>query len=126
VDLLAFHPDGKRLATNTGTGTGAAGMEVTDSVHIINFPNGQLLSKPFDGVGDRYPRSIIYTPNGRYLLAGEQTYLTKAALYIVDAEAKKIIDTLHADTAILDLAVHPQSTFFAAAAGTGVTVWKFK
>jgi len=75
VDLLAFHPDGKRLATNTGTGTGAAGMEVTDSVHIINFPNGKLLSKPFDGVGDRYPRNIIYTPNGRYLLAGEQTYL---------------------------------------------------
>jgi WD40 repeat protein len=128
VELLAFHPDGKQLATETGTNSTASDGRtfIADSVHIISFPDGRLLSKPLNAVGMSYPGGMTYTPDGRYLLVGVRSSNEKAALYIVDAQTQKVIDTLHADTAILDLAVHPKSTFFAAAAGTGVTVWKFK
>lgn len=132
VDLLAFSPDGKELATVTGTRDTPAGETPEGNAKVMSFPSGVVIGRPVAGIKASAPHALTFTPDGRYLLIDDgRAYVDKKlnpdgiAVHIVDAHTLRLLDTVHASPFIYDIAASPDSTMFAVAAGHGVTVWKF-
>ena len=120
VSVLAFHPNGKSFATSTNSGKNA----YTDSVRVVNRENGKVEGQNFDKLITERPSSITYTPNGKFLLVGIGG-IDKEPIYIIDANALQLVDTLHSPSGTTDLAVNSNSTMFASAIGSGFYIWKF-
>lgn len=126
VQFLAFSPDGQQIATVTGIRAAKPGSEPVANTKILSFPNGRLIATPILNAKTNVPTGLVYTGDGRYLLVGDGGIADKEhAVFIVDAQTMQLLDTVHAPPAIGDIAVAPDSTMFAVATGTGVTVWKF-
>lgn len=129
---LAVNPDGKTLVTVTGASEKASdnGFAVTaeagNNTKIIRLADGQNVTPPLTWLSNNVPGGLAFTPDGRFLIMGETgLYHNDHPVYIVDARTMQLLDTVHAPPDVLDLAVAPDSTGFALATGTGVTVWKF-
>lgn len=127
VTYLALRPDGQQIATGTSTADGKPGIPAADNTKVFSYPSGQLIRAPLSGPeSGSMPRGLAYTPDGRYLLVGEGgRYHNDHSVYIVDAQTMQLLDTVHAPPEIYDIAVASDSTMFAVATGTGVTVWRF-
>jgi WD40 repeat protein len=124
VQFLAFRPDGHQFVTSTGTGNSGTNESREVSIRIMNWPDGRVLGAPLDRITDSQPRGLAYTPDGRNLLVG-QSGKGVSALYIIDETTMQVLDAVHAQFAILDVAASPTESLFAAASGDGITVWKF-
>ena len=122
VESLAISPDGTRVATGTLTGAGPPGREVIESVRIFDISSGALLGAPLEHTPFGQQKGLEYTPDGRYVIAGHEEAVTKA-IHLIDARTGQIADLVHAGDAVYDIAVHPQSTQFAAGSGTRIVVW---
>jgi WD40 repeat protein len=96
-----------------------------NTVRVVERSNGKLVGMPLEGVSDGIPRALAYTPDGRFLLIGENSGDGPSPLYILDAKTLQVLDVVHAVARIRDVAVHPGSTMFVAAAFDGFTVWRF-
>jgi WD40 repeat protein len=124
VQFLAFKPHGHQVVTSTGTGNGGTEESREVSIRILDWPDGRVLGAPLDKITDSQPRGLTYTADGRRLLVG-QSGKGLSALYIVDEKTMQVLDAVHAEFAILDVAASPKEALFAAASGDGITVWKF-
>ena len=132
VDLLAVNPDGKTLVTVTGASEKASdnGLVITaeagNNTKVIRLADGKNVTPPLTWLSNNVPGGLAYTPDGRYLIMGEAgLYHNDHPVYIIDARTMQLLDTVHAPPDVLDLAMAPDSTGFAVATGTGVTVWTF-
>ncbi len=123
VISIDVSPDGRTVATGTATGRGdlSTGV-VTMSVHIVSLEDGLLLGAPLDGMSFGAQRGLVYTPDGRYVIAGHAESQTRA-IHLIDAQSERIVDVVHAGDAVMDIAAGPHGTRFAAAAGRQVLVW---
>ena len=132
VDLLAVDPDGKTLVTVTGASEKASdnGLVITaeagNNTKVIRLADGKNVTPPLTWLSNNVPGGLAYTPDGRYLIMGEAgLYHNDHPVYIIDARTMQLLDTVHAPPDVLDLAMAPDSTGFAVATGSGVTVWTF-
>lgn len=132
VSLLAVNPDGKTLVTVTGASEkiSANGLDVIaepgNNTKVIRLADGRDVTPPLTWLSNNVPGGLAYTPDGRYLIMGEAgLYHNDHPVYIIDARTMQLLDTVHAPPDVSDLAVAPDSTGFAVATGTGVTVWTF-
>lgn len=126
VDLLAVNPDGKTLTTTTGLMDGIAGSTTENYTRVFRLADGKNITPALTWHSNDVPGALAYTPDGRYLIMGEAgLYHNDHPVYIVDARTMQLLDTVHAPPDVLDLAVAPDSSGFAVATGTGVTVWTF-
>jgi hypothetical protein len=112
-------PEGTRIVTAVSEGSHH------NTVRVIERSSGKLVGMPLDQISDGIPKGLAYTPDSRFLLIGENNGDGPRPLYIVDAKTMRVLDVVHAFARIRDVAVHPQSTMFAAASFDGFTVWKF-
>ena len=126
VDNLAVNPDGKTLTTVTGMTDGIAGPATENYTRVLRLADGKDVTPALNWRSDDATRGLAYTPDGRFLIMGETGVVhTDHAVYIIDAHTMQLLDTVHAPPDVLDLAVAPDSSGFAVATGTGVTVWTF-
>lgn len=126
VDLLTVNPDGKTLVTATGMMAGIAGPTAENYTRVIRLSDGKNITPTLTWHSNNAPGGLAFTPDGRFLIVGEAgLYYNDHPVYIVDAHTMQLLDTVHAPPDVLDLAVAPDSTGFAVATGTGVTVWTF-
>jgi hypothetical protein len=80
---------------------------------------------PLQGHRKGVPQSIVYTPDGRFLLIGESSDFTEPSpVYIVDAKSLQILDVVRAPASIQDMAVDPRGKRFAVSSFDGFTIWK--
>jgi len=127
VSLLAVNPDGKTLATVTGGDESSPGVYVPgNNTRILRLADGKNVTPTLTWQSNNLPGGLAYTPDGRFLVIGEAgLYHTDHPVYIIDARTMQLLDTVQAPPDVLDIAVAPDSTGFAVATGTGVTVWTF-
>jgi len=127
VSLLAVNPDGKTLATVTGGDESSPGVYVPgNNTRILRLADGKNVTPKLTWQSNNVPGGLAYTPDGRYLIMGEAgLYHNDHPVYVVDARTMQLLDTVHAPPDVSDLAVAPDSSGFAVATGTGVTVWTF-
>lgn len=126
VDLLTVNPDGKTLVTATGMMAGIAGPTAENYTRVIRLTDGKNVTPTLTWHSNNVPGGLAFTPDGRFLIVGEAgLYYNDHPVYIVDAHTMQLLDTVHAPSDVSDLAVAPDSTGFAVATGTGVTVWTF-
>lgn len=132
VSLLAVNPDGKTLVTITGANEKASdnGLVVTNepgnNTKVIRLADGKDVTPTLTWQSEDATRGLAYTPDGRFLIMGETGIVhTDHPVYIIDARTMQLLDAVHAPPDVLDLAVAPDSSGFAVATGTGVTVWTF-
>jgi len=124
VVRMAVSPDGMRVATGTETGAGSY-APVKASVHILRISDGALLGKPLDGqdFGDQRP-GVQFTPNGHWLLVAHGGIHVAHVIHLIDAGTLRVEDEVSAGhNTIYDLAIHPNSTQFAVAAGNHIAIW---
>ena len=126
VALLAVNPDGKTLTTVTGMMEGIAGPTTENYTRVLRLADGKNVTPALTWHSENAPGALAYTPNGRFLIMGEEGLIhTDHPVYIIDARTMQLLDTVHAPPDVSDLAVAPDSSGFAVATGTGVTVWTF-
>lgn len=126
VALLAVNPDGKTLTTVTGMMAGIAGPTTENYTRVLRIADGKDVTPTLGWHSENAPGALVYTPDGRFLIMGEAGLVhTDHPVYIVDARTMQLLDTVHAPPDVLDIAVAPDSSGFAVATGTGVTVWTF-
>jgi WD40 repeat protein len=120
---LALHPTANRVAVIVPTYVRNGPIE--PPIRILDLQNGQALDTALDENSEGFPTSLTYTPDGRYLLVGQNNGNSPAPVYVIDSRSLRVIDAVHAPGRVLAIAAHPKSTSFAAAAIDGLTVWKF-
>jgi WD40 repeat protein len=124
VICFAISPDGQSVATGTQTGAGNPPIElVRASVHVLKIADGSLQGAPLDRQPFGEEIGVEYTPDGRYLIVAHGGTYTAHAIHLIDAKTLQVLDVVHAGNSVYGLAVHPQSTQFAIAAGDRIAVW---
>lgn len=122
VRAIAFSPDGKRVATGTGTGVGRPEHVVKAGVRVLSVVDGSILGGPLDGANQSGPGGLKYSSNGRYLITGHRG-VKGNLIHVIDAGNIRVVDAIPAGGIVFDVTTNPRAAEFAAGIDKSIVVW---
>jgi len=123
VRILAFSPDGKRVATGTDTGSGlTTDNYIKVGVRVLDVADGRVVGSPFDGSKQGRAGGIEYTSDGKYLITGHRGN-RDSLIHLIDAKTARVADAVPAGGTVWDVTTSPRSSHFAAGIDKSIVVW---